>query len=370
MTLWNRIEQFFKHRCMRFAEDHFGRRVLNPRDVDWSRVRRVLIIRQQDQLGDFLLSTPAIRAVRNRFPAAHIGIVVKDYFAGTMLNSPFVDERLVFCRKGRDWTAGKFLSLWKRLYKKWDFAIVLSSESHSLTSDLLALLSGARWILGSARSPYGGCRRNFMYNLLAPDSAPSSHQSARNLDIVRIIGAGSDGLHESIHVTAGEKDAILLRFPELYGGTRQVVGFHIGANKKENRWPLARFAELREMLHRAGLKGPVVFWGPAEKNLGLEFLRLVKRPVHAVEPVDLREQAVHFALCDAVVCNDTGVMHLCASVGTPLVAVFGPTDPEFWKPAGGSFIALRSRDRKTESVSAVEVRKALFQILGKNRRWK
>jgi len=209
-----------------------------------------------------------------------------------------------------------------------------------------------------------------MYNLLAPDSPSSSHQSARNLDIVRIIGAGPESLHESVHITAGEKDAIRRRFPELYGGTGPVIGFHIGANKKENRWPPARFADLREMLHRAGLKSPAVFWGPAEKDLGSEFLRLVKRPVHAVEPGDLREQAVHFSLCDAVVCNDTGVMHLCASVGTPLAAVFGPTDPEYWKPVGGSFIALRSRDRKTESVSAVEVRKALCRILGKNRRRK
>ncbi|MBN1895733.1 glycosyltransferase family 9 protein, partial [bacterium] len=195
-------------------------------------------------------------------------------------------------------------------------------------------------------------------------------QSARNLDIVRIIGADSVDLHETVHVTAGEKDEIRRRFPELYGGTGPVVGFHIGANKKENRWPLARFAELRDMLHRAGLKPPAVFWGPAEKDLGSEFLRLVKRPVHAVEPGNLREQAVHFALCDAVICNDTGVMHLCASVGTPLVALFGPTDPEFWKPVGDSFIALRSRDRRTESVSAVEVRKALFKILGKGRKWK
>jgi len=367
LTLWNRIEQFFKHRCMRLAEDHFGRRVLTPREVDWKRVHRVLIIRQQDQLGDFLLSTPAIRAVRDRFPSAHIGIVVKDYFAGAMQNSPFVDDLLVFCKKGRDWTAGKFLSLWEKLYGKWDFAVVLSSESHSLTSDMLALLSGARWILGSARSPYGGCRRNFMYNLLAPDSPPSAHQSARNLDIVRTIGAESNNLHETVHITAGEKEEISRRFPELYGGPRPIVGFHIGANKMENRWPAARFAALRETLHQSGLDHLVVFWGPAEKDLGSEFLRLLRSPVHAVEPENLREQAVHFSLCDAVVCNDTGVMHLCASVGTPLVAVFGPTDPEFWKPPGDSFIALRSRDRKMEGVSVGEVKRALFQILGKGR---
>jgi len=360
---WRKIEQFFKHKIMRFLENRIGRSVTQPEEVEWNSIERILIIRPQDQMGDFLLSTPAIRALKNRFPESRMGIVVKDYFADTMIHSECVDNILIFCRNGKDWTLKKIWTLWRQLYKKWDFAVVLSSESHSLTADIIALLSGAKIILGSERDIFGGCTRNFMYDLLAPDSPKDRHQSDRNLDIVQYIGVDTNNLSEIINVAGEEKSALQKIYPDIYKKDSPVIGLHIGANKPENRWPIEKFVELAKRLKENGLDNLAVYWGPQENNLADSFFSQLDFKLTRIPPSSLRNQIIHFSLCDVAVCNDTGVMHLCASVGTPLAAIFGPTDPRYWKPVGDQFVAIRNSNHQTTSISIDDVYSTVMKLL-------
>jgi ADP-heptose:LPS heptosyltransferase len=361
LTLWNRIEQWGKHNLLRYTEKVMGKIPVSPESVPFDRIRRILVIRSHDQLGDFLLSTPALEALRARFPEAHIGILVRSYCRDTVKNNPCVDSILVHYENGRQWTWPRVRTLAAGLIKKWDMAVVLSSESHSLTSDLWAYLSGAKYIAGSERFVFNGCSRNFLYNLTAPDGGPEKHQSARNLEIVEQFGAGTNDLREKVYVTPEEKSSLRLRFPDLYDG-RPVIGLHIGANKTENRWPVSKFCELsRKLTEQTGAR-IAVFWGPREHSLAEAFLRDAEVPLAPVEPSSLRNQAIHFSLCHLAVCNDTGIMHLCAAVGTPLVSIFGPTDPAVWKPVGDHVAAVRSDDGKTPSVSLESVLREALRL--------
>jgi ADP-heptose:LPS heptosyltransferase len=345
---------------MRYMERLFAKDTLMPSEIQKGKIKRILVVRPHDQLGDFLLSTPALRALRNHFPEARIGIVVRSYSADAMQNHPCVDEIIIFYENMLQWTFKRTVLLARQLIHNWDLAVVLSSESHSLTSDLLATVSGARYILGSAQRPFPGCSRNFLYNLIAPDLNSNGHQSERNVHIVRYIGAETSNLSEMIYITDQEKKKIQSEYNHIYHENRfPVIGLHVGANKKENRWPIHCFCELAERLHEKYRFQIVAFWGPKEEDLGRRFLRQVRFKPGWIEPSSLRRQAVHFSLCDLVVCNDTGIMHLCAAVGTPLVAVFGPTDPKYWKPIGNQFIAVRSKDKNTESVKVQMVQDAI-----------
>ncbi len=364
MTLWNRIDQYGKRRGMRFVERLFAKEALSPSDIQKNNIRRILVVRPHDQLGDFLLSTPALKALRNHFPEARIGIVVRSYSADVMQNHPAIDDILIFYENIFQWTFRRTVQFARKLINNWDLAVVLSSESHSLTSDLLATISGARYILGSAQRPFPGCSRNFFYNLISPDSRHDKHQSQRNVDIVRYIGADISDLSETIHITDDEKKKIRSEYKHIYiKGDGPIIGLHVGANKVENRWPIDCFCELAEHLNDTYRCSIVIFWGPKEEILGRQFLNQVTLNPDWVEPSSLRRQAVHFALCDLVICNDTGIMHLCASVGTPLVAIFGPTDPEYWKPIGNKFIAVRSRDAKMQNVKIQMVMDAVSKQL-------
>ncbi|MDZ7343255.1 MAG: glycosyltransferase family 9 protein, partial [candidate division KSB1 bacterium] len=80
--------------------------------------------------------------------------------------------------------------------------------------------------------------------------------------------------------------------------------------------------------------------------------------------LSLRQLAAVLSLIDGLVCNDTGVMHLAAAVDTPLVAIFGPTNPDEWKPLGNKFVAVRGENQRCEAVSVPQVLQALQSLLG------
>jgi ADP-heptose:LPS heptosyltransferase len=362
---WTKMaDRRIKLGMIRLAELLFSRKPAPPDVLDRFTPKRVLIVRPQDQLGDFLLSTPAIAAVRGRFPRARLGILVKDYFADAVRLHPALDETLVFYPKIRRWTVKRMFSFFKALAGRWDMAVVLNSESHSLTSDLLAVLSGAKIILGSNRFVFPGCRRNFLYHLTAPCIGPDRHQTRRNMDIVEWIGARAISLHETVTVDPAVRDSLLReirrRLPEPDG---PVIGLHVGANKPENRWPPEKFAELAGVIRRRLGANVLLLWGPRESDLADRFMRRVSFEPVRLPPSSLMNLAAAFSLCDASVCNDTGIMHLCAAVGTPLVALFGPIDPEHWKPAGASTVAVRGPGGKTEAIQVQDVMRELEGLM-------
>lgn len=356
MKLWNRFEQFFKHKLLRFAEKFWGLEPLDPTVLRAENIKKILIIRQHDQLGDFLLSTPAFRAVRNRFPHAHISVLVRKYTARLMEHNKTVDRVITFYENGRDWNVPYLKKLWSEIRSGYDLVIVLNTVSHSLTSDTIARLTGAAYVVGSEHLLYTGTSRNFFYNILAPYRGEIVSQSQRNVDIVQVIGCSTDRLQEEIFLTDSEKEKAGHRLIDL-GVVRDklLVGIHPGAGKIPNRWPVERFARAAERLHQTFGCQFFVTWGPSEEALGEQLMRLMKVPYFFATEPDLRKFAALLSQCHLVLCNDTGVMHVAAAVGTPLVAVFGPTDPEQWKPVGDKFVAVRGTNHTCENVTVEQV---------------
>ncbi|MBN2000456.1 glycosyltransferase family 9 protein [candidate division KSB1 bacterium] len=363
MNIWYRIEQFFKHRQTGIIKKLFAKPQIRVSDVDWKNVNRILIVRQHDQLGDFLLSTPVFKAVRQLFPKSFIAVVARKYTAALVENNPYVDLVIPFYENGRDWSLDKVLSFVRQI-RKYDMAIVLNTVSHSLTSDLLAFFSGAPFILGSEHHLFKNADRNFFYNLLAPYRTVDCQQSERNLDIVRYIGAESDDPCEFIKLTDAELEwaARFLRSKGKQSG-KPLVAIHPGAGKMKNRWPAENFAQVGQWIAEKYSAQLYVTWGPNETEIGQAVISKLKvRPIISIHK-ELRHVAAVLSQADVLLCNDTGVMHLAAAVGTPLVAVFGPTDPALWKPAGETVVAVRANDKKCESVPPEKVFQSAIKLL-------
>ncbi len=364
MPWWNRIEQFFKCHGLALLEKWLAVEALAPSQVELAAIRRILVIRQHDYLGDFLLATPVLRALREHFPQAHIGVLVRRYTAAVARHNQYVNQVLVFEEHGWNWTPARVWRLWHQLRQGWDLAIVLNTVSHSLTSDLLARGSGARYCLGSEERVFPGCARNFFYNLIAPSAGESRHQTDRNLDIVRVLGIDTTEHGEHITLVAADHAfaAAFLAQHEI-SPTDRVVALHLGAGKLNNRWPVAKFAALANTLQRDYRVRLLAAWGPQEADLGAAFLRQLNFSPVVVANLSLRQLAAILAHVDGYVCNDTGVMHVGAAVGVPLVAIFGPTDPTLWKPKGEKFIALRGASGQCANVEPDQVLQALLRLI-------
>jgi lipopolysaccharide heptosyltransferase II len=365
LKFWTRIEQAFKRNWLRLFEKWLDRGIVSPNLMNLYAIRRILIVRQHDQLGDFLLSTPVFRALRQFFPQAHIAVIARTYTAELAYRNPYLNEVFVVPEKLLGWTPLKIWRLVAGLLRGWDLAIVLNTVSHSLTSDLLAYFSGARYVLGSEHRIFPGCKRNFFYNLVARYFAQQKPQSERNLDIVRHLGIDTEDRSEVMALTAQEK-LFAGNFMRQHGLAEKdvVVAMHPGAGKIHNRWPAEKFAELANTLHRRFNVHLVFMWGPEENSLGANLCRRLSFEPIIARGLALRQLAALLARADIFICNDTGVMHLAAAVGTPLVAIFGPTDPNEWKPIGKKFVAVRGDNHSCENVGVQEVLQATQALLG------
>jgi len=365
MTFWTRIEQWFKHRLFRLLEDHVGRKPLSPEQLENRPIRKILVIRQHDQLGDLLLSTPVFRALKNRFPDAATTVIVRSYTGSILQNHPFIDHVLVFYENLLQWSPVRMLRFIRKLRSGFDLAIVLNTVSHSMSSDTIAGLSKAPFILGSSHLPFSGCKRNFYYNLIAPYASREKHQSERNLDIIRYINADTKEKYEEIGLTEKEKIRAEQYFKTNIKGRRAIVGIHPGAGKIPNRWPTYRFAETADRLIRKTGAAVVLFQGPGEEDLIEAVQKEMKESCYLMPKMSLRDLAASFSCLDLFICNDTGVLHVAASVGAPTIALFGPTNPDLWKPPGDYVIAIRDQSKRVDQIKADQVVKQSLDCLNR-----
>lgn len=355
------LEQFFKKHFLYLLEKILGKPMLKPSAVDLQAIKRILVIRQHDQLGDLLLSTPVLRALRAHFPQAFIAVMVRNYTFEVMQHNACIDQVILFREKIGSYSYRWLRQFCQQLFAGYDLTIVLNTVSHSLTSDLFAWLSRARFILGSEHLKFPGSQRNFLYNLLAPYDEKTKNQTERNLDIVRYLAVNTSDLGEMMTLRPAEirwARRVLKKTDEL------VIGVHPGAGKLPNRWPIERFKALILALQEHYRPLFVLSWGPKEQDLGQELLGIPGIRYVLANNLKLRQLAAIMAQMDLFFCNDTGVMHLAAAVETPLVAIFGPTDPEQWKPPGDRFIAVRHPSNRCEEVALDQVLAAGKRLLG------
>jgi ADP-heptose:LPS heptosyltransferase len=337
-----RFEQKAKHVILRAVEGIASRTPIDPATFDFRSIRSVLVIRQHDMYGDFLLATPVFRALRQSFPGVRIGAVVRETFAELLSNNPDIDRIVTVPRDRSRWSLDAFSELWSGLREGWDAVAVLTTVSHSLTSDVLGLIAGPKIMLGSDSPVLPGAQKNFLYTTLVPLAPGLRHQTDRNLDVVRAMGADTEDLRESVVVTDAERTGAMERFRRAGAvGGKPIIGIHPGAGKPGNRWPAERFAELAGRVAARGAQ-VALLWGPAELDLRDRFLETFGSGALLIPPGSLRDLAANLAGCSFVLCNDTGVLHLAASVGTPLVVMFGPTPSAEWKPIGDHVTAVQS----------------------------
>ncbi|MBN2009246.1 glycosyltransferase family 9 protein [candidate division KSB1 bacterium] len=353
-----------KHRSMRLFELLLSRKQLSPNDTDLSTIKRILVIRQHDQLGDFLLSTPVLRALRQHFPFAHIALLTRSYTTDVARHNQFINDLLFLHDSGHQYSWQWFKELWSKLRAGYDLTIVLNTVSHSLSSDILAALSRPRYILGSEHRIFPGCKRNFLYNLAAPYDPAPKHQSQRNLDIVRYLGIDTADPSENMTITPLEAAWATQWLNEHTNSPTEIIfGLHPGAGKLENRWPVERFAAvLNHFYETYGIRW-LVTWGPKEKNLGKDLKKQLSFQPIELTNVNLRQFAAVISRLPFFLCNDTGVLHVAAAAGTPLLSLFGPTDISQWKPLGDKFHAIQGKDGTVASVKVDNVIERITKIM-------
>jgi ADP-heptose:LPS heptosyltransferase len=313
----------------------------------------IFVIRQHNQLGDMLCVVPLLRALRLRYPDSRISLLASPVNYEPMLGNRYIDEVINFDKRkfiGREGgSLLRFPGYVRRLRRKrFDISVVPSTVSASFTSDLLAFLSGAPVRIGAGSIQGVRNRSGFFFTHprdLDWRGRKDYHQVRRNMDIwPDDFGEGTD-LTIEITLREDELKRGKLFLQNLVRGAPRVIVYHPGAGKVANRWPVGLFARLADELSASLHASTVITSGPMDKDPVGEMINALHRPFGLIENQPIREVASAIRFADLVVSNDTGLMHVAAAVGTPVLSLFGPTDPGEWAPTGKNHRYIRGEDQ-------------------------
>ena len=299
---------------------------------------RNLLVIDFGQLGDVVLSLPALRAVREHFPATKITVAVGESSSELINLSGYADQTLAVDRVAlRDgFTPLSVLQIFKLVKdvrrRQFDFVIDLHSLSET---NLLGFISGAGQRLYSRRP---GRSLDFLANVQPRppvEDARSKHAIDRYLDVLLPLGIKNADRVPRLRTRSADDRFIeqkLRKFKADAGAP--LVGLFPGAGHPSRRWPLERFAELAEFVVRNDHVRVIVFAGPEEDSLMSQMRTLFPPKTILLNRLNISQLASAQARLAAFVSNDTGPMHIASAVGTPVVLVLDKRAPETYLPIG------------------------------------
>ena len=298
--------------------------------------RKILVI-DFGQLGDVVMSLPALRAIRERFPDARVTAAVGKPGDEVVEMSGYVDA-IISVDRVRLRDGFKPLSILRVFQitrdvrrRQFDFVIDLHSLSET---NLLGFFSGASKRLFSRRP---GRSLDFLANFSPRPPIEVDHRKRhsvdRYLDVLRPLGINDAPRLPQLKTRFEDDramDAMLRKEKADIGAP--LVGLFPGAGHPSRRWDLERFAELADFLVRNDGVRPIVFAGPEERSLVQEMRRQFPRSSVILEGLTIRQLASAQARLTAFVSNDTGPLHIAAAVGTPVVVLLDRRAPESYLP--------------------------------------
>lgn len=295
---------------------------------------RILVLRYRF-IGDTILTVPFLRNLRNAHPDAYIAWVITPGTMEVVSGIPYVDELIFWdpvtihadSRGTHKTWRDKLGFIMELRAKKFNKVYVLK---RSLSSAIMAFLSGAGKRVGFATEG-----RGFLLTTRVPYNS-GQHEVQNFLDVLRADKVPVKDDYLESWLTDDELD-FAERFYQDAGVSpgETLIGIHPFAANPPRSWHLDNFKELANKLQQQYDCRIVFFGGPRDAAVVEELISAVTpKPVIAVGGTTLRQSMALIRRLKLMICNDSGIMHLAASLRTPLVAIYGPQSPDKFGPWG------------------------------------
>ena len=280
-----------------------------------------ILVIQLRRLGDVVLTTPALSALKARYPAAKLDVLAENPGAEALKGVPFVDEVLVYdARTARESWA------WMRAVRARRYDWVIDFLANPRTA-LITAWSGA-----AVKAGPGHVSRRWAYNHRMAQSPKACYAALEKVRWLKGLGVEEDDAPALPELSLAPRCA----------RTGDVVGLAPASRRDTRRWPAASFARLGRLLrdrHALKLK---VFWGPGERALAEEVVRGIGEGASiAPETKTMAELGRELAACRVLVSNCSGTKHVASALGVPTVTVHGSSDPASWTPVHPDHRAVR-----------------------------
>ena len=296
-------------------------------------------------IGDVVRTLPALSSLRHQYPHSYIAWAIEDKSSGILEGHPYLDEIIKFeradfvqslknpARFGHaiSLLAGFFAQLRRR-----DYDMVLDFHGF-LKSGLVAAVARSPRKIGFEKEFVKECN-HFFTNEKIGLSDPRLPRVVRNLEMIKpFVSVENLTDKPALGLTEKHRDKARAFIHEKFGDSHPLTAIHPGTSRNLKKWPLHFFARLCDMLAESLGTKVMLTWGPGELDDAGKIRSMAKSsPVVGMRTESLLELAALFEACDLTITVDSGPMHIGSAVGTPLVAIFGPTDirvnAPYWQP--------------------------------------
>ncbi len=289
---------------------------------------QVLVIKPR-AIGDVLLSTPVLKNLHAAFPHLQIDFLCETFASDVVTGNPALRNVITFHKK-HDSTLSIIRNIRKR---KYDVVIDLFANPRTA---MITRWSGAPHRIGF---PFRG--RAYAYTILVPPRGGEVHNVDFNLDVLRHCQVAVSDQNPFFPLN---NDAVK-KASEWYEGSglvnKKVVGINPSGGWYTKKWSAEGYARLADRIADAPDTSVLFFWGPGE-NEDVENIRsMMKHQSHIIPKTTLKEMGAFLGRCSYVVSNDSGPMHIAASLGVPTLGIYGPTNPHLQGPFGRKNLWVR-----------------------------
>jgi len=303
-----------------------------------------ILIVKLSAIGDVIHTLPSLVALRRLYPDAHITWVVEEAAADLVKNHPYLDAVLISRRKSwsKDIQKGKILkplfnlrSLIKELrWRRYDLVI----DFHGLfKSSIIVFFSRGKRKLG-----YDSLQE--LSGLFLNEKIPEDmnrHAVERYLDFPRYLGAKVDNVEFILPQNNDAEVKVQLLMSKYKLDDKKFIAINPVAYWKTKLWDNEKFAHLADLANNK-LKMKVVFTGSEKESIEGITSRMTTEGINLGGQTSLLDLAYLYKKAQMVITTDSGPMHLAAAVGTPVIALFGPTDPARTGPYGKGHTIIKS----------------------------
>ena len=290
---------------------------------------RILVTQTGGWIGDMILLTPALRALKRACPQSHLTLLIRPLVANLMETCPYVDEVIIDTKGNGVDRARGFLQLVRRVRRgRFNLAVVLHPTS--FRNALIPFLAGIPLRVGSN---VGG--RGILLSKSCTDDT-TVHEVDRYLRVLQLINIDDPAAGLEFWHTDADRRAV----HQLLGGYNvgpedRIIGINLGTTWGTKSWALDRFADVIAEI-QLRFEGAIVLTGSSsEVGLGKALQELIKTEViNLIGKTTILQLGALIERCNLYLTCDSGPMHIAAAVGTPTIALFGPTNPQRHRPYG------------------------------------
>jgi len=271
-----------------------------------SKFSKILIIRLSS-LGDILLTTPFIRALKQQIPSLKIDMLVRQEYADTIKLNPNISQKYFFVRN--DLINNELIRILSK--EKYDLVIDLQNNLRSKKITSALNVKTERFNKSSWEK---FLLVNFKINKLK-DAPQIPVRYAKTISDIKLDDKGIDLISDL------NPSAVFLNKSNL-------IGFCPGARHFTKRYPKEYFTELGKLLSNAEYQ-IVLFGGKIDKELCAEITAEIPNSINLSNDDNLLQTLSDMKMCLALVCNDSGLMHVASAANTKLITIFGSSVKEF-----------------------------------------